>query len=177
MAINYQVTLYDAKGMRLLVKDKYIEQNIDIVPRLQEKVVTPTTEEQIIETNRAVGLSVVTVNPIPANFEELEDFDIENDIVRGTISEEEEEENNEITFTLQDTHQGVLTEFVAIEGDSFAKFVEMQTSEFTNYGTYITYLGYWLYTDRDKTIPVSPEMIIENGATYYYVGGHSGGSA
>lgn len=172
MAENMQITLDSSEGVRLLVKDKYIEQNIDIVPILQEKIVTPTIEEQVIEANGAVGLSVVTVNPIPAGFEEVQWFDIENDIVRGTINKEEEE-NNEITFTLYDTYHGISTELVAIEGYSFAYLAEIQPSEFTNYGTYITYLGYGLCIDSAKTILVSPEMIIENGATYYFGGGSS----
>ena len=89
MAENIQITLNSSEGVRLLVQDKYIEQNIDIIPVLKEQTVTPTTEEQVIEANGAVGLSVVTVNPIPANFEIPVYFDDENDIVFSTVDNEE----------------------------------------------------------------------------------------
>lgn len=60
-----QINLTTTKTVKLKTQEKYCEDNIEIIPNLQEKTIKPTTESQEVLVDEGYsGISKLTVDPI-----------------------------------------------------------------------------------------------------------------
>lgn len=59
-----EIKIKSPKGVKLLTEQKYCVENIDVVPELQNKTVTPTDAQQVVTPDAEyAGLGQVTVEP------------------------------------------------------------------------------------------------------------------
>ena len=78
---NFQIPVDAPEGVRLLVNGTKCEKDIDVIPVLQEKTVTPTTEAQeVVADSGNAGLGKVIVEAIPDEYEIPVYFNAETDI-------------------------------------------------------------------------------------------------
>lgn len=63
------IKLKSTTGIKLLTGKKYCTEDINVIPELQAKSVTPSAEQQVVTPGADfAGLSSVTVNPIPDQY-------------------------------------------------------------------------------------------------------------
>lgn len=66
--MNNEITiqLTDQSGVELFTEKTYVDKNIEVIPALQEKTITPSaTEQKVIADVGYAGLDQVTVAPVP----------------------------------------------------------------------------------------------------------------
>lgn len=62
------IKLKSTTGIKLLTAKKYCTEDINVIPELQAKSVTPSAEQQLVTPDAGKLLSSVTVNPIPDQY-------------------------------------------------------------------------------------------------------------